>query len=268
MASKFTNKIRDASKFGWTNLDAILVMVISAVVVVLEIAGEPKTSLVNGTILALLGVTAFILLRDRGGRRRVDEIADFVADLHSDLPYEIQTETNRWDIRDRGASATFKQTKRLRLLRNYVSTLDHWTTSSSGRVTACESRWKLHSSPAWSTAPTVRKFPIDSGDKYIFSLDSSRTRGEILDWEVTRELRDRFPEDRESVSVKVRNIAHELRLEVAWPTDRDPLSVEVNRGGRPGQIIRPERNNDGCLQTVEEFADHRLGEEISIEWTW
>ncbi len=77
-------------------------MVLAGIVFVYEAAGSPSTSFVNAALLALLGLMALILLRDRHERARIDEIASFVEDLRSDRPYQVQFEINRWEIDDSG----------------------------------------------------------------------------------------------------------------------------------------------------------------------
>lgn len=254
------------AKFVLRNLDALFVILLAAVVFVLEVAGSPKRELIDSTILALLGVMALVLLRDRTGRTRVDEIASYVEDIRSDRPYEVHWDLNTWDIKN-GEQATFTKTQGLRFTRNKVCTMEHWCTGSDGRVERCQAHWRLRDEEQWERIDSIHDFGINSGRKYIFCLDTERSRGDVLEWRVSRELRDRFPNQRESVSLRLQAPTHRPRMQVIWPLDRKPRVVEIFEDGGSARQLEPQQQEDGRLY-VDERLSSGTDSLVKIEWTW
>jgi hypothetical protein len=246
----------------------MLVIGLAAVVLLVEAADSPSVSFVNAAILALLGITAIILLRDRQGRARVGEIASFVEDLRSDRPYQVQSEVNRWEIDDQGGrAATFTKTQRLVFTRNEVCTLEHWC-GGTGEVDLCQADWRIDESGPWIGATTIHDFGMDGGRNYIFSLDTERSRGDTLHWRVTRKLSERFLGSRESVSLKLQAPTHRPRLQVVWPKDREPHNVEIRHDGGAGRKLAVRHQGDGRAYVDEQLAVGTANTLAKIEWTW
>ncbi len=233
----------------------------------MDLVGSPRRDLINETLLALLGVTAIVLLRDRQGRNRIDEIATLVQDLRSDRPYQVQFETNRWDLEEAGKQATFTKTQGLLFTRNEVCTLEHWSTGT-GKVDLCQAAWRLRDEDPWIGASTIHDFGINHGRNYIFSLDMERSRGDFLQWRITRKLSDGFLDARESVSLKLQAPTHRPRMQVVWPVDREPQQVELRHDDGPGQKLTPQRGSDGRLFVDEQLAAGAADSLAKIEWTW
>lgn len=255
------------ARFVLRNLDALFVIVLAAVVFALEIAGSPKKELIDSTILALLGVMAVVLLRDRNGRTRVDEIASFVEDLRSDRPYEVHSDLNSWVIEEAGKRATFTKTQSLVFTRNKVCTMEHWCTGTVGSVAKCRAHWRRGGEDQWEPVDSIHDFGIDNGRKYIFCLDTERSRGDALQWRVSRELRDRFPNAREAVSLKLQTATHSPRMRVVWPLDREPRTVELSQENGPSRRLNPQRDQEGKLFVDEQLASG-TNSRVKIEWTW
>jgi hypothetical protein len=260
-------KARAAGVFFLRNADALFVILVAAGVLILEVTGTPDEELLDSTLLALLGVMALVLLRDRYGRNRVDEIAAFVQDLQSDRPYQVQFEVNKWDIQDAGRAATFTKTQGLVFTRNEVCTLEHWSTGT-GHVDSCSGSWRLKRGEPWIGATTIHDFGIHNGRNYIFSLDMERSRGDILQWQIKRSLRERFSEPRESVSLKLQAPTHRPRLVVVWPADREPSQVELQCDDQSRRELKLQRNSDGRLYVDEHLPPGAADTSAKIEWTW
>lgn len=261
------DKAKAVGRFSLRNSDALFIILVAAGVLVLEVVGNPKREVVDSTILALLGVMALVLLRDRHGRRKLDEITAFVQDLLNDRPYEVQAEQNCWVIDDGGQSATVSKTQRLLFTRNKICTLEHWCTGV-GSVESCQAEWRLNEKNRWLRANTIHDFAIDNGRKYIFSLDTERSRGDALQWRITRQVRGRFPDPRESVSLKLQAPTHRPRMRVVWPRDREPHLVEIMHDDGPKRTLEPQRDKDGRLYVDEELAPGAANSLARIEWTW
>jgi hypothetical protein len=255
------------AKFSLRNLDALFVILLAAGVLVLEVVESPSREVVDSTILALLGVMALVLLRDRQGRGRVNEIASYVEDIRSDRPYEVHWDLNTWEIDKAGKEATFTKTQGLRFTRSKVCTMEHWCTGTVGMVERCQAHWRLRDDEHWEPVDSIHDFGINSGRKYIFCLDTERSRGDILQWRVSRELRDRFPNPRESVSLRLQAPTHRPRMQVVWPLDRKPRVVEIFEDGGSARQLEPQRREDGRLY-VDEQLDSGTDSLVKIEWTW
>jgi hypothetical protein len=267
------------------NIDAVFIILLAAVVLALEVAGNPKRELVDATILALLGVMAFVLLRDRNGRtrvsdiarlvekrasqveERVEEIASFVQDLRSDRPYQVHSDVNTWDIEDGGRRATFTKTQGLLFTRNKVCTMEHWCTGTVGTVERCQAQWRWSEGEEWEAVESFHDFGINSGRKYIFCLDTERSRGDMLQWRVSRKLLNRFPNPTETVSLRLQTPTSRPRMQVLWPRDREPRKVEIVQDGSPTRILSPTRNENGRLHVDEQLAPG-TDSLVKIRWTW
>jgi hypothetical protein len=278
-------RVGAAARFAIRNLDGVFIILLAAVVLVLEVTGNPKKELVDATILALLGVMALVLLRDRSGRARLDEvasfvedrvgqieaqadeIASFVADLRSDRPYQVHSDVNTWDIEDEGRKATFIKTQGLLFTRNKVCTMEHWCTGSVGKVEKCRAHWRLSEGEQWEPVDSIHDFGIDNGRKYIFCLDTERSRGDMLHWRVSRDLLNRFPQPRETVSLRLQTPTSRPRMRVIWPHDREPRMVEIVQDGTPNRTLKPQRNADGRVYVDEQLAPG-ADSLVKIEWTW
>src|SRR5215211_640257 len=140
--------------FAWENLDVLLVMFVAGLVVALDAFDLTSPGIVRSATLALLGVTAFALLRQRSTGYRLEQIAGLITELRSDRPYEVLSEIDRWEISS-ADSATYCRVQTLRFTKNEVSTLEHWSASSSGGSEKCKAEWRSAASGAWLPAKQI-----------------------------------------------------------------------------------------------------------------
>jgi len=132
--------LRERAGFVWKNADAFIAMGVAIGVVIAEVLGSPSAEVVDSAILVLLGATAFVLLRDRDTRGELDDLRLLARDAISDRPYQVVTQVNHWDLKDRDRT-TVSVTEQLRFTRNDVSTIADWSTGD-GEVVRYNGRWK------------------------------------------------------------------------------------------------------------------------------
>lgn len=263
-------------RYSWANLDALIIMVIATAVLLYTIVEEPKPELLQRTIVALLGVLAFALLRDRRDRNELSHVWEhlesldqFVGDVAQDVPYRVKHETNSWNI-ETSEHATFEKIQEICFTRNEVSTFDHWSSGRGGSVSSCKAFAKYSlDAPGWNPLDEPLQFGHDNGDKYIFSLGATHDRGDELGWRIVAELANRFPAGRESVSIRFAAETHQPVMRVVWPEDKPPTHVELKVGDQPKRRLRP-RKMDGSnrLFVEERVVPTRIGDSATIEWLW
>jgi hypothetical protein len=258
--------LKNTAKFVWENVDAVFVVIAGLAVAVLEIVGNPSAEVINSAILGLLAVTAVVLLRDREARGDLADLGQVARDALSDLPYDVVWQTNHWDVADR-ENTKVTMTQQLRFIRNEVSTITHWSTGD-GRIDRCEGRWRRSDDNPWIPAETIHEFGINNGKKVIFSLDEEHSRGDMLDWCVTREAIDRFPTAHEQVSVRAKTKSdHPRVLHVVWPPNDAPTHIEIRYRDQPARTLTAKRKK-GRAFVKEKIANLPPGEKVVIAWTW
>jgi hypothetical protein len=258
--------LKTTGEFIWKNVDAFFVVIVGLVVAVLEAVGDPSAEVINSAILGLLAVTAIVLLRDRDQRGDLANLRQLANDALSDLPYDVVWQTNHWDIEDRKQTKV-TMTQRLRFTRNEVSTITHWSTGD-GTIERCEAKWRRSDDAPWIPAEMIHEFGINNGKKVIFSLDEEHSRGDMLDWCVTREAADRFPTGHEQVSVRARTKSdHPRVLHVVWPPDDSPTHIEIRYRDQPARTLASKHKN-GRAYVEEKIANLPPGEKVVIAWTW
>jgi len=252
--------------FVLPNWDALLVIAVAAVVVVLDVFGSPDDGLVSSAILAVLAVMAVALLRDRQGRRDLDAIRRLVADANKDRPFDVVWQKNVWDIQDR-STAKIVTTSQIRFTRNDIATLEHWS-GGAGRLTRYEAKRRHSEEERWITAKKVHEFPIEGGTKAIFALDEDHCRGDMLEWCVERDSEEKFPGDRESVSLTGRTHAdHSRVMKIIWPEDAPPSHVALRYQGRPARSLHPKSELGRCF-VEEQISRLENGDKVEITWNW
>jgi len=260
------NRARDAGRFIWHNLDALLVMAVAAVVLAIEVVGSPDPRLVNSVILALLGISAYALLRDRAHQVRLDELRQLAGDAMSDRAYEVVWQDNEWDIKDRN-NATIRVTEQLRITHNEVATIAHWS-QGDGEDTRNDARWRRGDKGPWIDAKKIYDFPVRNGEKVIYCFDEEHRRGDMLEWCIERDAVGRFPTEHEGVELKARTKSdHPRVMRILWPASAPPSHVEMRLGDYPARTITPRRKN-GRAFVEEKIVGLAIGEAVEIAWTW
>jgi hypothetical protein len=277
-------KVRRGARFVWTNLDAALVVVVATVVFVLDLLSEVDQEVVGSATLALLGATAFVLLRDRRERvpllefrERVDEtLGEFEAlkqvasDALCELPYEVLSQSSEWDILSRDESIA-RTNQRLRFTRGYVSTMENWC-SGTGDLQGWWGHWKYPDNDAWIEAEGIHASEIDGGTKKIFALPQEHSREDQIDWCVTRQGTGRFPAKSESISVRplAPGADHPRRLRMIWPAGILPRSVSLRYGTQKRIPLEPLFTGGPAPrayieQEITELSRHGI---VELTWTW
>jgi hypothetical protein len=260
-------KVKAAFRFVWANLDAILVMGVAALVVALDILlPDLDPQIVSAATLALLGVTAFIMLRDRRHRGQLDALSQLASDAFSDLPYDILWQDNEWDLRDR-SHTTVRMTQRLRFTRGNVSTLPHWS-SGDGAITRCAAAWRRDSASGWIDADLIHELPTRNGARLLFSLGEEHARGDMLDWRVERDATDRFSSSHESVTHEAKTASDfPRRVRIVWPPGEPPTHVEMRLGDRPARRLSV-RHDQGRAYIDETINQLAKDEAFVLSWNW
>lgn len=260
-------KARELRGFVWANLDALLVVVVAFAIVVAEIVAEPSRALVETAILAVLGVTAIVLLRDRGHRIELDGVRKLAGDAISDRPFEVVRQTKQWDLRDRD-TAVVTLTEQLRFTRNDVATISHWT-QADGSVQRNVAKWRRSEARSWISATMIHRLSVRGGEKAIYCLEEEQNRGDELDWCIEEEARGRFSKEHEKVGFRARAKSdhHPRMMKILWPSDLPPSHVEIRRGSEPAQTLAVRRKNGRpCVE--HRVSGLAVGETVEISWTW
>lgn len=254
------------ARFAWRNLDALLIIGVAIVVLAIEIVGSPAPRLINSVILALLGATAFALLRDRSHHVDLDQLRQLAGDAMSDRAYEVVWQENEWDLKSR-ADSTILMTEQLRITRNDVATIAHWSSGDGTETRNC-ARWRRSKNTKWIDATRIHELPVRGGKKVLYCFDEEHQRGDNLEWCVERDARDRFTGQHESVSLKARTKSDFPRvMRITWPAAIPPSNVEIRHGDHPVRTITPNAK-DGRKFVEERVAGLAIGERVEIRWNW
>jgi hypothetical protein len=291
-SGKTEGRVQRAAKFARANIDTLLAIVAAAVFFVLDLFSVVDTTTVSSATLALLGVVAFVLLRDRGEREalfgsrqhldrvlaglepslsELDDLKQIAEDALCELPYEVLSQTCEWDIssRDRSVAIT---TLRVRFIRGYISTMENWC-RGSGKLEEWQGFWKFPRDAGWNEAEAIHEDgDVDGGTKKIFALDREHSRNDVIDWRVRRVAVGRFPKSSESVSLQplAPEADHPRRLRVVWPADRPPASVSLRYGQQETIALRPSRTEDDPPRALveQEINDLVRHGRVQVTWIW
>jgi hypothetical protein len=253
--------------FCLKNLDALAIVVVCFGVLLLQVLGSPKPDLLDSAILAVLGVLAIALIRDRWGRSNLAALEEMARDSVSDRPFEVVWQKNRWDITDRN-SVRVKTTEQLRFTRNEVATIAHWS-RGPGEVVSTEAKWRRDKAHDWMKADELGEIEVRQGLVIIFSFGREHNRGDMVEWTIEREIHGRFPKPNESVGViAAAHARHPRVMRVIWPPDAGPHDVGIKYGEhgllRP---LKPDQEN-GRRFVEEKLSELGIGEEVDIVWNW
>ncbi|HEU5253030.1 MAG TPA: hypothetical protein VFU16_06870 [Solirubrobacterales bacterium] len=259
-------KVAAVADFLWRNVDPMIVIAVAFGVALLETFGSPSRDVVDAAILATLGTTAIVLLRDRLERGRFDALEQLAGDAISDRPYEVVWQSKHWDLRDR-RHATVKKTEQIRFTRNDVSTNFDWT-SGDGQVENVVAKWRRSKGLAWIPAKKIHEFQVRGGTKEIYCLDEEHNRGDMLDWCTIQETVDRFSGRHETVEIRARTKSEHPRvMRITWPADEPPDHVEIRYDDQPARPLQA-RIEEGRPFVEERVSLMAIGSRVKIDWTW
>jgi hypothetical protein len=256
-----------AARFVVEYLDGILVIAIAAVVAYLDITNpDLDAQKVSSATLALLGATAFILMRDRRSRADLSDLRKIAADALSDLPYDIVWQVNEWELKDR-ERATVRMRRGVRFIRHQESTMAHWS-SGPGEITRCEAKWRRNAKKSWNEAKEIDSISVRRGKKRTFSLGMEQARGDRLEWCVEMDVLGRFSGANQSVTHEAKVASDYPRsVRIVWPADERPRDVVMTLGDRPASELRPKTRKRRAY--IEETVGRlSAGEEFKISWIW
>jgi hypothetical protein len=283
---KSESPLKKFGTFVWTNLDAFLVMAAAGVVFVLDLISAVGQEVVGSVTLALLGVTAFVLLRDRRERapllefrERVDQtlgefevLKQLASDAMSEHPYEVLSQVSEWDITSRD-SVLATTTRRVQFTRGNISTMEDWC-SGPGKLNEWRGKWRFpdQDDTEWVKAKGIHKTEIDGGIKKIFALPHEHARTDQLDWRVERCARGRFPGRSESISLRsIGSTADQTAtVRVTWPKGMRPRGVALRCGdqGRVALEVVPDPGDPERMRVEEEITDLSRHGSVVLSWTW
>jgi hypothetical protein len=280
------NRLKHLAGLALTNLDALLVIIAAAVVLALDLTSTVDQEVVGSATLALLGLTAFVLLRDRRERapliefrERVDHtLGEFEAlkrlasDAMSEHPYEVLSQVSEWDITSRD-SVLATTTRRVQFTRSNVSTMEDWC-SGPGKLKEWRGKWRFpdQDDTEWVKAKGIHKTEIDGGIKKIFALPHEYARTDQLDWRVERCARGRFPGRSESISVRSvgSKADHTTTVRITWPKGMRPRGVALRCGdqNRVALELAPDPGDPERMRVEKEIPDLPRHGSVAFSWTW
>lgn len=249
--------------------DLLLAAVLALVFSVLGALGTISGDSIVQANLALLGVLALGLFRERwlrvGAQERVDRDASALA---SDRPWQVLEEELRWDITDQ-LLATATATREIRFTQpESVSIYEFQSTPPGAKLLLhrCEGRRRKTDTPR--NLPIVGEITGELGRSYtLISLERIYSAGDHLHWTSVRKLQGYFQAKTENVSKAIKMPTDHLTLRVTWPPDCAPHEVRLERTGDPARLLET-RIKTGRAYVVAMISDARLGETISIAWDW
>jgi hypothetical protein len=268
---------------GKDNLDVVIGLSIAGGAGIAGLLGALHTDHLSEAMLGALAVLGLGLVRDRGQRRELTDEVLGVARSADDLEraisaltteversqqsdqYEVLASEATWDIAQSGALVVGSKRRLLRFLRGHQVAVTDYSRIDSGQATdpVVEEPFEY-----------VRTIPDSSGTKHaLIALDRAYQAGETVTLRLSREFRDSFLADEESVAHRVDDPTHSITMRVIWPADREPRSVRVWSELDPTlrrQVPLDELTlEDGRKMFTWSSAQPPLrGDRIAIVWLW
>lgn len=252
----------DVARYAPEAVVAVLLGVLFTALGLLHLA---KGDTLSEVTLLVLSVLAASVVRDRASRaqltNKLSALDEDVRALTSGEPYHALRYVSSMDIRDGGAVAYARRTKKIRFDQNSVLSISDLSESTGTRE-------------SYSCTPKaltqVGDFSIGGRLHSIISLGRPWQLGEELEFTIAETLRDAFVADREDVTVDIAHATDELTIEVTWPDDRGVEEIFVERFGRltpvrSGEILT---RSDGRPYYRLRVEQPQLGETISVVWDW
>lgn len=263
-------KMKNGARFVIKNVDAFLVLFVAAGVLVYEIKWGSDLNTADSLVIALLGMTSLVLLRDRKGRQDLDKLAEVISDLRSDQPYDVMSEINEWDIRERGSKATFTKLQTLRFTRNRVSVLEHWSSVDQGKVES-SAFWRLPGDgdgDGWQQARKGGRVKCRQGAKTVFNLRHEFFTGDRIEWKVVRELKGNFQGKEPTVTLKLDTPSNSPTMKIKWPAERPPKKVFFRREDQPLDDLPTDKEGGRVFAEKKIHGNLPSGAVSAIRWTW
>jgi hypothetical protein len=255
--------------------DLLVAAVLAIVFSYLGIHDTLKGDELAQATIALLGVLAIVIFRERWERRAaVDGIQQALTVVDESYPWRVLDEEAVWDIQSTDGSralATLRRDMMLTLSESFVIYEFRYHQPNGGTVAdhRCFGKTK---DGAEQSLPIIQD-DFEGKENRIYRLISLRRpwkRGEVLSFRSERDLVNYFPGDRETVSKEVAVPTARVRLSVMWPASRKPKALWLERsatGPKPVNLLEI-RKKDGRPTYRTTINDPQLGERIIIRWDW
>jgi membrane protein implicated in regulation of membrane protease activity len=254
--------------------EPLVAAIAGLVLAVVGLAGWVTGDKLAAATLFVLTVVAISLLRERSLRVNANqniealggqlaETTDAVNAIQSGNPYSVLLHETTWDIDQPDGSLVYAtRLKKIRIDQNNVFALYDFA-SGDGEISA-----------EYSPGTRRSKFLGHGGRDYdLIDLGRIYNRGERLDFEVKRTVRDGFKAEREVVAVDTLDATERMVLRILWPAGCPPTALRLGRG-TPSHEWRSEDVIEK-LDTSAERAKYEVeidnparGGSTTIEWEW
>jgi hypothetical protein len=263
-----------ASSFGRFLLDYLELLfagVLGVVAGVLGLAGDLHGDHLTEATVALIGVLAFAVIRERFQRHQLGERIDkSVGLLDATKPWQVLYEDLKWDLESR-TEATATMQKELLIAQDEVFAIYEYQYTAPGADLIRQYQGGMKGGPLQDLPMIHENFPGPDGRFYrLISLERICRAGEIMRIESLRRLQGRFPGTRENVSKEVAMQTTRLSIEVVWPPNLKPRAVWIQRTDQPDQMINLSRlkRSGNRWRYKEDFPTPQPGERIALVWDW
>ena len=218
--------------------------------------------------IGVLGVLSLVIFRERWERSKaVERIDRAVESMAHPKPWQVLDEKLTWDIRS-PHSATSVSERDLRFLGPEVLTIHEFERGTAGSVTQRRCRGAARGDPLRPLRVLEPGVLGPEGRMYhVICLEDAWRKGDRMSLRYERQLTNTFMADRENVSKEVQFDTVCLVIRVAWPPEKPPTTVRLERANGQSQPLHP-KDRQGRA-TIEETIDRpHVGEVINIAWTW
>jgi len=253
--------------------EPVVAFVAGGVLAILGFTGDLDEKQLISAALVVLSLLAFSLLRERLLRTdtretvealdgRLDDATDSINALQSGNPYRVICHETTWDIIEPDGSLVIAtRRKEIRIDQNNVFALHDFAWGDGSRENE------------YSPGEAVAEFHGEGRTHQLIALGRIYYRGEDLDFNVKRTVRDGFLGDHEFVSIDTRDATEKLRVKILWPPDRPPTALRLVRSTpsmefRNTDVFDQVAQKDGRPTYEGEFHDPEQGGSTTIEWEW
>jgi hypothetical protein len=259
--------VKKLARFALDYVDVLIAAALALVFTYMGARNQLEGDALTQAAIGLLGALSFVIFRERWERRKAVEGVDrAVQSIGRPRPWEVLDEKLTWDIRS-PQSATCLSERDLRVLGPEVFTIHEFERGTTGAVTQ---RRASGAAPGDPLAPLRVLEPGILGPEgrmyHVICLERAWTRGERLRLRYERQLTNSFLAERENVSKQVQSETDRLVMRVAWPAEKPPTAVRLER--TTGQNALHPKTRQERARIEETIENPRVGEVITISWTW
>jgi membrane protein implicated in regulation of membrane protease activity len=255
--------------------DALVVIIAGAVLALMSLLGVIKDpAKLAAATLAVLAVVAVSVLRDRLSRRHaevtIDKIQHEMAELRRAAnalevgrQYHVVLHDTTWDLATvDGSVVNVTRVKHLVFDQDEVIAIYDFA-SGDGERTSVYSPGEEVGEPLMIEGQRAR----------LISLKRMFSRGDTLEFGLTRTTINGFLSEHESVSVLTRDITARMRLSVVWPAKRPPRAIRLSimtaaKRSSTTDVTGELAMRDGRPIYVADLNEPEKGGTTTIEWEW